>query len=158
MPLKYLRPPWPLVLAMALAAFIITSYSLIVEDRIIRPAQEAASKIQKIHKIQLPDETRGYQDRPPVLYNDFDGYYYTTYAREMVEKKCLRIRWTGLDNPPDGRPVQWSSLFSWVLVGLGVGVCLGGGAAVGVPGDWLHEESIYSNINPIIILNFIISP
>ncbi|MFP8881196.1 MAG: hypothetical protein VCE43_17980 [Myxococcota bacterium] len=62
-----------------------------------------------------PDE----DDAPIAYYVDFDGYYFVDYARKIARGHGPRIRWTHLDNTPDGRAVHWSSAFPWWLVGIG---------------------------------------
>lgn len=55
----------------------------------------------------------------PTALMDNDCYYWIRYAQEMVEKGVLRVRFTTLDNTPDGREVHWSSLYSWLLIAAG---------------------------------------
>lgn len=94
------------MLALALGLLHVWAYSRVVEREVIGPARVAMAE----------GEGRGIGGDLPVVYNDFDGYYYTAFAREMVERGTFRVRWTRLDNAPEGRAVHWSSLFSWWLL------------------------------------------
>src|SRR5262245_11239699 len=53
------------------------------------------------------------------FYRCADSFYWVSYAREMMEQKTARVRFTKIDNAPYGRPnYGWASLNAWYLVGL----------------------------------------
>ena len=48
-----------------------------------------------------------------------DSFYWVSYAREMIERRSARVRFTEMDNAPFGRPnYGWASLNAWYLVAL----------------------------------------
>lgn len=83
----------------------------------IEPARDNTPVILVPNATTAERDSTGYP--VPCYYTDFDGYYYVSFARKMVEEGTPRVRWTNLDNAPNGRPVHWSSLFSWWLIALG---------------------------------------
>ncbi len=101
-----------LILALGLGWACITSHSLWIERVLIEPT--------RLHTAAL-SSPRGAPSEAgePTYYLDFDGYYFVSYARQLVSSSRARIHWTWLDATPDGRSVHWSAPFSWWLVGLG---------------------------------------
>ena len=51
------------------------------------------------------------------IFLDVDAYYWLSYAREIAETDAWRIRWTFMDNTPDGRPMHWSQSVAWLMIG-----------------------------------------
>ena len=95
----------------------VLSESLVVHRNAVIPARQQSVSVTK--DGETVDESLNASETDPQYYLDFDGYYWVTFARQMVSNMDLRIRWTELDNVPPGRPVHWSSVFSWWLVLLG---------------------------------------
>ncbi len=56
------------------------------------------------------------QPRTMTTYADADGNYWFLYARQMLTEGRWRIHWTNLYNTPSGRPVHWSSSYSWWMI------------------------------------------
>ena len=66
---------------------------------------------QALEKFPRPNDT--------PFFRCADSYYWTSYAREMIETGKLRVRSTAMDNAPDGRRNWgWASLNAWYLVAL----------------------------------------
>lgn len=111
------RFPWLLGITVVIGLAAILSECLVVYRTAIVPARQQSSSVRRV----------GAEDGKPVAaseaapryYIDFDGYYWVSYAREMVADGEFRIRWTDLDNAPFGHSVDWSSVFGWWLVLLG---------------------------------------
>jgi len=55
----------------------------------------------------------------PLLEIAFDGYEWCDHAEHLGENGEWRMRYTHLDNAPEGREIHWSSAFAWYLRGLG---------------------------------------
>ena len=55
----------------------------------------------------------------PLLEIAFDGYVWNRHAEKLGENGEWRVRFTDMDNAPNGREVHWSSGFAWYLRGLG---------------------------------------
>ncbi|MFZ4587597.1 MAG: hypothetical protein ACOYNG_01290 [Terrimicrobiaceae bacterium] len=55
----------------------------------------------------------------PLLEIAFDGYVWNRHAEKLGENGEWRVRFTDMDNAPEGREVHWSSGFAWYLRGLG---------------------------------------
>jgi hypothetical protein len=55
----------------------------------------------------------------PHFFLDNDAYYWISFARQMVETRQWRVRYTHVDNVPYGREVHWSQSVMWLLVGFG---------------------------------------
>jgi len=55
----------------------------------------------------------------PLLEIAFDGYEWCDHAEHLGEKGEWQMRYTHLDNAPEGREIHWSSGFAWYLRGLG---------------------------------------
>ena len=55
----------------------------------------------------------------PLLEIAFDGYVWNRHAEKLFGNGQWRVRFTDMDNAPDGREVHWSSGFAWYLRGLG---------------------------------------
>ena len=58
-------------------------------------------------------------EQPERALFDNDSYYWVRYAQQMVAGKTPRLRYTFLDNTPDGREVHWSSGYSWAIIAAG---------------------------------------
>jgi asparagine N-glycosylation enzyme membrane subunit Stt3 len=93
---------------------------------LVAAAASIASYSTVIHRAniaRLPSNVQGADSAEPsrisTYYADFDGYYYVSYARQLVDQNSFRVRSTNLDNAPHGRPVHWASLFCWWLIALG---------------------------------------
>ncbi len=73
---------------------------------------------------------------------DTDAYYWIAFARDMAENGTWRVRWTDVDNPPEGRPVYWSQSVPWMLLAFGSAHRLLTGASIGhgieAASIWLH--------------------
>lgn len=111
------RFPWALGLAIIICFSVILSECLVVYRTAIVPAREQSSSVRRVgDETGRPVAT---SESEPRYFLDFDGYYWVTYARRMVSEKELRVHWTDLDDAPFGRPVHWSSVFSWWLILLG---------------------------------------
>ena len=52
------------------------------------------------------------------FFAEHDSYYWLAYARSLRETDHWRMRHTQADNAPDGRPMHWSHLPIWGLMGL----------------------------------------
>jgi hypothetical protein len=65
---------------------------------------------------KYPPVTEWTQPRTMATFGDADGNYWFLYAREMLTEGRWRIHWTHLDNTPFGRPVHWSSSYSWWMI------------------------------------------
>ncbi len=48
-----------------------------------------------------------------------DGYVWNRHAENLGKDGDLRLRFTDMDNAPEGREVHWNSAFAWYLRGLG---------------------------------------
>jgi hypothetical protein len=61
------------------------------------------------------------EKRMPVFLSEiaFDGYVWNRHAEHLGENGQWRLRYTDLDNAPEGREVHWNSAFAWYLRGLG---------------------------------------
>jgi len=61
------------------------------------------------------------EKRMPVFLSEiaFDGYTWNRHAENLGKDGDLRLRFTDMDNAPDGREVHWNSGFAWYLRGLG---------------------------------------
>jgi hypothetical protein len=74
---------------------------------------------------RLVREVDGEDARPtevlpvPLLEIAFDGYVWNRHAENIGEGGEWRVRFTDMDNAPEGREVHWSSGFAWYLRGLG---------------------------------------
>ncbi len=90
---------------------------LVVYRTAIIPARHQSSSVRRVGDAAGQPVATALTE--PQYFLDFDGYYWVAYAREMVSEKHLRVHWTDLDNAPFGRPVAWSSAFSWWLILLG---------------------------------------
>lgn len=55
----------------------------------------------------------------PLLEIAFDGYEWCNHAEHLGENGGWQMRYTHLDNAPEGREIHWSSGFAWYLRGLG---------------------------------------
>jgi len=55
----------------------------------------------------------------PLLEIAFDGYEWCNHAEHLGENGEWQMRYTHLDNAPEGREIHWSSGFAWYLRGLG---------------------------------------
>lgn len=77
-----------------------------------RAAQAVDFRLHPLGEAHQPD-------RPGAIYTENDSYYWLTYAQRIARGETLRVRHTLADNPPNGRPVQWSQSLSWLLVILG---------------------------------------
>ncbi|MEI8293176.1 MAG: tetratricopeptide repeat protein [bacterium] len=55
----------------------------------------------------------------PLLEIAFDGYVWNNHAEHLGQNGQWQMRYTRLDNAPDGREIHWSSAFAWYLRGLG---------------------------------------
>lgn len=49
----------------------------------------------------------------------FDGYLWNRFAAGLGDNGEWRLRWTNLDNTPDGREVHWCTAYAWGLRALG---------------------------------------
>jgi tetratricopeptide (TPR) repeat protein len=87
------------------------------------------------------------------LYPTFaaDGQVWTRHAISLLEGDSLRLRYTTIDNAPDGREVHWNSAWAWTIAGAG----------------WIHHlftglplphavERATLWLNPTVLLAFII--
>ncbi len=83
----------------------------------IVPARQQSSSVRRVGEVAGNPATPSATE--PQYFVDFDGYYWVSYARQMVSERDPRVHWTDLDNAPLGRPVHWSSVFSWWLIMLG---------------------------------------
>ncbi|MEX1118683.1 MAG: tetratricopeptide repeat protein, partial [Terrimicrobiaceae bacterium] len=61
------------------------------------------------------------EKRMPVFLSEiaFDGYTWNRHAEHLGQNGTIRLRYTDLDNAPEGREVHWNSAFAWYLRGLG---------------------------------------
>lgn len=48
-----------------------------------------------------------------------DGQTWVRHAISLTEGNGLRLRYTTIDNAPDGREVHWNSLWAWTIAGAG---------------------------------------
>lgn len=55
----------------------------------------------------------------PLLEIAFDGYVWNRHAEHLGENGDWRMRYTDMDNAPEGREIHWSSGFAWYLRALG---------------------------------------
>jgi len=55
----------------------------------------------------------------PLLEIAFDGYVWNRHAEKLFQNGEWRVRFTDMDNAPEGREVHWNSGFAWYLRGLG---------------------------------------
>jgi hypothetical protein len=86
---------------------------------------------QAVSDAKFPPITEWTQPRTMATYADADGNYWFLYAREMLTGGHWRIHWTTLDNTPVGRPVHWSSSYSWWMILLAKArAVVGGGTAL----------------------------
>jgi hypothetical protein len=90
-------------------------------------------------------------DQPPRIFLDNDCYYWIRYAQHMLDTGSARVRWTTLDNVPDGRPVHWSSLLPWLLIGLAAARSLLFGGSVH---DGVEATAIW--VNPLLLCSFLV--
>jgi hypothetical protein len=111
------RTPWLLGIAVVIGLAVILSESLVAYRTAIVPARQQSSTVRRVGAEAGQPVSASQAD--PQYYIDFDGYYWVSYAREMVSEGELRVRRTNLDNAPFGRSVDWSSVFGWWLVLLG---------------------------------------
>jgi len=111
------RFPWVLLLALLIGLSVILSECLVVYRNALIPARLQSVSVTKAGE-NIDDPVKK-PETGPQYFLDFDGYYWVTFARQMVSEKTLRVRSTNLDNVPFGRPVHWSSIFAWWLVLLG---------------------------------------
>jgi len=132
-----------LLLGLILGFAVILSEGLVVHRTAIVPARDQSSSVRRVG-----EDGRGLAASlsEPQYFLDFDGYYWVSYARQMVSEKEFRVRRTDLDNVPFGRPVHWSSVFAWWLI------LLGGVQALvsGVPFDSAISGAAYG-ANPILM-------
>ncbi len=63
-----------------------------------------------------PDAPRPWLARR--FFVEHDSYYWLAYARDLRATGEWRMRHTDADNAPDGRPMHWSHLPIWGLMGL----------------------------------------
>ena len=61
------------------------------------------------------------EKRMPVFLDQIasDGYAWNHHAENIGKDGSWRMRWTHLDNAPNGRELHWNSAFAWYLRGLG---------------------------------------
>jgi tetratricopeptide (TPR) repeat protein len=61
------------------------------------------------------------EKRMPVFLDQIasDGYAWNNHAENIGKDGSWRMRWTHLDNAPNGRELHWNSAFAWYLRGLG---------------------------------------
>ncbi|MFY8269474.1 MAG: hypothetical protein ACOVLK_08755 [Terrimicrobiaceae bacterium] len=75
--------------------------------------------------LRLCREMDGAQAKPaevlpvPLLEIAFDGYVWNRHAEKLFQNGEWRVRFTDMDNAPEGREVHWNSGFAWYLRGLG---------------------------------------
>jgi hypothetical protein len=75
--------------------------------------------------VRLCREMDGPEAKPtevlpvPLLEIAFDGYVWNRHAEKLGEDGEWRVRYTDMDNAPEGREVHWSSGFALYLRGLG---------------------------------------
>jgi hypothetical protein len=55
----------------------------------------------------------------PLLEIAFDGYVWNRHAEHLGENGEWQMRYSDMDNAPEGREVHWNSAFAWYLRGLG---------------------------------------
>ena len=55
----------------------------------------------------------------PLLEIAFDGYVWNRHAEKLGENGEWRMRYTDMDNAPQGREIHWNSAFAWYLRALG---------------------------------------
>ena len=80
---------------------------------------------------KFPPITEWTQPQTMATFADADGNYWFLYARQMLTEGRWRIHWTTLDNTPFGRPVHWSSSYSWWMILLAKArAVVGGGTAL----------------------------
>ncbi len=77
------------------------------------------SRVNALGAGSLPASSLTLPVRPILPAPYLDGYAWVTLARHMAESGRTRIHWTDDDNAPDGRRVDWSSLYAWWLLALG---------------------------------------
>ncbi len=67
------------------------------------------------------DKNIPHEKRMPVFLDHIacDGYAWNHHAENIGKDGSWRMRWTHLDNAPNGRELHWNSAFAWYLRGLG---------------------------------------
>lgn len=123
------------VLAAAIAivffhAFIVDSITVRLVDAVDGPNIAAADKLPAFLA-------------PMAL----DGYVWNRHAEHLGKDGELRLRFTDMDNAPEGREVHWNSAFAWYLRGLGE-------IYRAVTGDSLRNSIFRMSIwaNPILLI------
>jgi hypothetical protein len=83
----------------------------------------------------------------PLLEIAFDGYVWNRHAEKLGENGEWRVRYTDMDNAPEGREVHWSSGFAWYLRALGELLCH-------FSGDTLRNSIFRASIwaNPLLLI------
>ncbi len=83
-------------------AFIVRDYLSIVGQLGLRGAPEASTPLKQ-----------------PYPAFAADAQTWVRHALSLAEGSDLRLRYTQIDNAPDGREVHWNSAWAWTIVGAG---------------------------------------
>lgn len=69
--------------------------------------------------VRLKGQSRAQNPPAGPIYLEPDSYYWLSYAQRIAAGEDWRIRYTRVDNYPEGREVHWSQVISWSMVVFG---------------------------------------
>ena len=132
--------------------FILFGVWLLVAGALFFQAETIRRYLETVGQLGLRGETVA---RTPLkqIYPSFaaDAQTWVRHALAMIEGNGLQLRFTHIDNAPDGREVYWNSAWAWIIAGAGWIYHLFTGAPLATA---VEKATLW--LNPIVLLTLIV--